>query len=316
MKIMITGGAGFIGYHLTDALLNQGHAVTVYDSFSASGAERVFQLKEATIVRGDVIDGEELYKSSKDAEVIYHLAAQTSVPDSMQNPRGDMETNLKGTTNVLEVARRTGARFIFASSGAVYGQPKWNPACEGDSLKPISFYGLSKKAGEEYCAMYHERFNVPCVVMRIFNCYGPHCHGVVRDVILRLLHSREELRLLGRPDWTKDFIYISDVIRGFNAALDLDSASEFCMLNIGSGNGTRLEDLVGEICRQGGYAPALHFTGSSWDGDVTNIRADISEIEEQLGWAPQVSLPEGIYKTLRWFRSYCPVPQLQPQVEP
>jgi len=316
LNIVVTGGAGFIGYHLTEALLKRGNAITVYDNFSGLGSERIFELEEATLVRGDVLDPKELYKACMNAELIYHLAAQTSVPDSTQDPCRDMETNLRGTVNVLEAARRVRARVIFASSAAVYGPPEWNPISESAPLRPISFYGLSKKAAEEYCGMYQECYNVASVVMRIFNCYGPHCHGVVHDVIQRLPRSGGELTLLGEPDWTKDFVYISDLIGALLVALDLDSSSELYIFNIGSGSATRLVDLAAEICRQAGCRPALRFTERSWYGDVTNAYADITKAEEQLDWRPRISLPQGIAKTLRWFRSRPPLPQVQSEARP
>ncbi len=302
MRVIITGGAGFIGYHLTRELIKQGHDVTVFDDFSGVGSERIFEVKDVTVVKGDVSSTSELCECCRKADAIYHLAAQTNVAHSMQEPEDDMQTNLKGTVNVLEVARHEGAKLVFTSTAAVYGQPVINPIPETHSLRPISFYGLSKKAAEDYCRMYHENFGIPCTIMRIFNCYGSHCHGVVSDVIRRLRGSMTKLTVLGKPEWAKDFVYVSDVVRALSKALEFDSSSELRVFNVGSGHATKLKDLVEEICRNAGFAPNLYFTGESWPGDITDLHADITIIRDVLGWKPEVPLFAGLSETFRWFR--------------
>jgi UDP-glucose 4-epimerase len=299
MKIVVTGGAGFIGFHLTDLLLKQGHNVTVFDNFSGSRPERVSELKDAEIIEGSVSNAKELYEASRKAGAIYHLAAQTSVPNSMQDPRDDLETNLKGTVNVLETARRTGAKVVFTSTAAVYGQPIYNPIPETHPLNPISFYGLAKRAAEDYCKLYHENFNIECVIVRIFNCYGPHCHGVVHDIIRKLQVSTEELILLGAPNWAKDFIYVSDVVRALHKILDLESSSELKIFNLGSGHAARLDELAEEICKQVRCKPEFRFTGESWPGDITKLHADTGKIREDLHWQPMMPLTDGISDTVR-----------------
>lgn len=303
MRIVVTGGAGFIGYHLVRALRRVGHDVLIYDNMSSSGAERILTLDDVEPVEGDVLDVEKLKEACTAAEVIYHLAAQVSVPYSMDEPSADFDLNLKGTINVLEVARKVGARVLFASSAAVYGNPKFTPVSETHSASPISFYGLSKRCAELYCAMYDDTFGLPVTVFRLFNAYGPHCHGVVYDALRKLSENATHLRMLGKPDASKDFVYVSDVIDAMIAPLKASEANSVEIFNIGSGTARTIGYLTSLICEISGAKPAVTFSSWSWAGDVTDgLCADTSKIYSRFGWKPKISMRQGLERTVQWFR--------------
>jgi nucleoside-diphosphate-sugar epimerase len=268
----------------------------------SNGAERIRHLEGIELVEGDILNMARLREACRDAEAIYHLAAQVSVPYSMERPYIDFDTNVRGTLNVLEVARQIGARLLYTSSAAVYGLPKKTPIPEDHELAPISFYGLSKKAAELYCDMYSRMFKLPITIFRVFNAYGPHCHGVVHDVLGRLSENPGRLHMLGKPDGSKDFIYISDVIDAMTVVpLESDQTEGLDVFNVGSGNPTTIADLTFHICSILGAAPQVIFSGSSWIGDVTEGCADISKIFLRFGWRPKVSLREGLERTVEWF---------------
>lgn len=303
MRVVITGGAGFIGYHLANALLRSGHSVLVYDNMTSAGTERIHHLDGVEFVRDDILNMARLRAACKDAEAIYHLAAQVSVPYSMEEPSVDFDLNLKGTTNVLEVARKVGARVLYASSAAVYGNPRSTPVPETHSLSPISFYGLSKRSAELYCTMYNDAFDLPVTMFRIFNAYGPHCHGVVHDALRRLSENPSRLQMLGKPDASKDFVYISDVVDAMIAPLKTSDADGAETFNIGSGTPRTIGNLTSQICDIVGAKPLVTFSGRSWAGDVTKgLCADTSKISSRFGWKPKIGLREGLERTAQWFR--------------
>jgi UDP-glucose 4-epimerase len=303
VRIVVTGGAGFIGYHLTKALIEGGHNVLVYDNMSSKGVERILALDDMELVEGDVLDAEKLKGACKDADVIYHLAAQVSVPYSMEEPCADLDLNLKGTTDVLDVARKVGARLLFTSSAAVYGNPTLTPVPETHTSSPISFYGLSKRSAEHYCAMYNDAFELPVTVFRLFNVYGPHCHGVVCDALTKLLKNPTELRMLGKPEASKDFVYVSDVVDAMIAPLKNTKPDCVETFNIGSGTARSIGDLTSLMCEISRTKPKVTFSGWSWAGDVTEgLCADTSKIRSRFGWKPKVGLREGLDRTVKWFR--------------
>jgi len=304
LKIVVTGGAGFIGYHLTRALSKSGHSVVAYDNMSSVGAERIFDISDVELVEADVRDLASLRGACRGADAIFHLAAQVSVPFSMEEPSVDFDHNLRGMMNILETSRRVGARLFFASSAAVYGLPTMLPIPESHALEPISFYGLSKKSAELYCSMYSNTFGVPVTVFRLFNACGPHCHGVIYDVLHRLFENPTHLRVLGKPDGSKDFICVSDVTAAMLAALEHDPAESFEVFNLGSGTSTTIAALVSHLCNTVGMRPLVNFSGSSWPGDVTKgLCADTSKLFARFGWKPKTRLIDSLEKTVEWFRS-------------
>ena len=193
-KILVTGGAGFIGFHLCKRLADLTSNLTIYDNLSSGKIENVKDIGKVKLVKGDILDLKKLLSVEK-ADLIYHLAAQVVVPYSMENPLIDFETNAKGTVQVLEKARKDDAKLVFASSAAVYGNPTQLPTKEEYGFHPVSCYGMSKVVGEEYCQMYRDQYGLDVTVVRFANVYGLRCHGVIHDF---LRQNRQ------RPKQTRD----------------------------------------------------------------------------------------------------------------
>jgi UDP-glucose 4-epimerase len=299
-QVVVTGGAGFIGSSLCRTLLEQGAKVTVYDNLYSGKIEFIEDLigKDLNFAQEDIRDAVALEKATKNSEVIFHLAAQTSVPFSMENPKEDAEINAVGTLNVLEAARKTGARVVFASSCAVYGNPE-RPTPETHPTHPIAFYGLSKLLGENCCRFYQEIYGLEIVILRIFNVYGPDCHGVIYDFLNKLQKTPDKLEVLGTGRQSRDFIYISDMVDFLlNAATSPAAVGE--VFNVGTGITTSVSELAEMIIEILGLKNVdVSFRGGqAWEGDMDITLADNSKAVNKLQWRPQVSLKEGLKKLI------------------
>ncbi len=302
LHVAVTGGAGFIGSHLCRNLIDKGAKVIIFDNLSSGRIENVSNLidKGLIFVKGDIRDPEALSKATKDCDVIVHLAAQASVPFSMENPKEDCEINVVGTLNAIEAAKKADARFVFASSSAVYGNPEMKPTPETHPVNPISFYGLAKLLGEHYCRFYHQTYGLDTVILRIYNVYGPHCHGVLHDYLEKLEKSPNKLEVLGTGNQARDFIYVSDMVSFILEAITSPAAvgQEF---NIGTGTTTSVAELAKKLVELLGLENVdIYFTGGqAWAGDMDITLADISKAINTLKWSPQVSLEEGLEKVVK-----------------
>jgi UDP-glucose 4-epimerase len=300
-QVVVTGGAGFIGSNLCRTLLEQGAKVTAYDNLYSGKIEFIEDLtdKGLNFVQEDIRDAAALEKATKNSEVIFHLAAQTSVPFSMENPEEDSEINVVGTLNVLEAARKAGARVVFSSSAAVYGNPEKKPTPETYPAHPIAFYGLSKLLGENCCRFYQEIYGLEVVMLRIFNVYGPKCHGVIYDFLDKLQKTPDKLEVLGTGRQSRDFIYISDMVNFLlKAATSPAAVGE--VFNVGTGTTTSVSELAKMIIEILGLKGVdVYFTGGqAWEGDMDITLADNSKAVNELKWRPQVSLKEGLKKLI------------------
>ena len=300
-EVVVTGGAGFIGSNLCRTLLEQGAKVTAFDNLYSGKIKFIEDLtdKGLNFVQEDIRNITALEKATKNSEVIFHLAAQTSVPFSMENPKEDCEINVVGTVNVLEAARKAGARVVFASSAAVYGNPEKRPTPETYPTHPVAFYGLTKLLGENYCRFYHENYGLEVVMFRIFNVYGPDCHGAIYDFLNKLRKNPNKLEVLGTGKQSRDFVYISDMIDALlKAATTPEAAGE--AINIGTGTTTSVEELAKMIANILGLKDVeIYFTGGqAWAGDMNITLADNSKATKILQWKPQVSLKEGLQKLI------------------
>jgi UDP-glucose 4-epimerase len=299
-QVVVTGGAGFIGSNLCRTLLEQGAKVTAYDNLYSGKIEFIEDLigKDLNFAQEDIRDTAALEKATKNCEAIFHLAAQTSVPFSMENPKEDAEINAVGTLNVLEAARKTGARVVFASSCAVYGNPE-RPTPETHPTHPIAFYGLSKLLGENCCRFYREIYGLEVVILRIFNVYGPDCHGVIYDFLNKLQKTPDKLEVLGTGRQSRDFVYISDMVDFLlEAATSPAAAGE--VFNVGTGTTTSVSELAKMIIEILGLKDVdVSFRGGqAWEGDMDITLADNSKAINKLQWRPQVSLKEGLKKLI------------------
>jgi UDP-glucose 4-epimerase len=308
MKTMVTGGAGFIGSHLVDALHQRGHGVSVLDDFSTGKEENVGPALRsgALLFRADVRESEQVADAvgSFQPEVIFHLAAQMNVRRSVANPPFDARTNIEGTINVLEAARRIGARVINVSTGgAMYGDTDTVPTPESVEPLPEAPYGQSKYCAERYVGLYGRLFGLRGVTVRLGNVYGPRQDplgeaGVVA-IFCGQLKDRKRPTVYGTGRQTRDYVYVSDVIAGLLAVLDHPKAQgEY---NIGTGRTSSVLDIIEalEPYADGDFAPEF---GEARAGEIERSCLDVTRALTELGWSPEVDLPEGLHQTIKWAR--------------
>ena len=298
IHVAVTGGAGFLGFHLCQELFERGANVKIYDNLSSNKDKNVEDLvqKKLEFVRGDIRDFKTLENGIKNCELIFHLAAQSSVPYSMINPTEDFEVNALGTLDVLESARKTDAKIIFASTAAVYGNSEITPTPEDQPAQPISFYGLSKHVAEDYCQFYHDIYGLEVVILRIFNAYGPRGHGVIPDFLNKLKMTPHELEVLGTGKQSRDFVHISDVVKALTLCAQHKRAVGQ-IYNIGSGTTTSvtaLAKMMIDLLNLSGVTKLSLGGGQAWEGDAILTHADISKIIGDLNWRPLVKLRDGL----------------------
>lgn len=294
-KVLVTGGAGFIGSHLADRLLAEGAKVTVLDDLSFGLRENI--PSQGSFIAADVRDYEAVRDAVKDQQVVFHMAACATTKESSMgwaDPVYDMEVNTLGTLNVLRAVaeEKSGATVVLASSAAVYGDIRYMPIDEDHPTNPVSPYGVSKLASEKYCLAYHHECGVPSAILRIFNCYGPRQpRYVMHDFIMKLRDNPSELKIIGDGRQARDFCYIDDVVEGFLFATDHPGQ----VLNIATGVPTSIMSLA-EIIKSIVAPDALISSeGGTWRGDIPVLLGDGSRLKK-LGFAPQTSLDIGIRK--------------------
>jgi len=301
LKVVVTGGAGFIGSNLCGTLLEQGANVTAFDNLYSGKIDSIKDLMDngLNFIQEDIRDPAAIEKATKNCKIIFHLAAQTSVPLSMENPKEDCEINVVGTLNVLEAARKAGARMVFASSCAVYGNPEKRPTPETYPTHPIAFYGLTKLLGENYCRFYQETYGSEIVMLRIFNVYGPDCHGAIYDFLNKLRKTPDKLEVLGTGKQSRDFVYVSDMVDMLIKAATSPAASGNTF-NVGTGTTTSVAELAKMIVNILGLKNVnISFQGGqAWAGDMDITLADNSKAVKKLQWKPKISLKEGLKKLI------------------
>ncbi len=295
-RILVTGGAGFIGFHLCKKLTDLGLDVTIYDNLSSGKMDNIKDVPKAKFVKGDILDLKKLCGLEK-SDVIFHLAAQVVVPYSMENPTEDFETNARGTLNVLEKARKDDSRLVFASSAAVYGNPTQLPTPESYGLHPFSCYGLSKVVGEEYCQIYAMQYGSDITILRFANVYGSRCHGVINDFLDKLEKNPNKLEIIGTGQQARDFVNVADLVNALVSVASLESAVGQTY-NLGFGKTTKIIDLaqmILQILNLSGKT-VLTTTGVSWQGDINTIWFNIDKAKNELNWIPKITLEEHLTK--------------------
>jgi len=302
MRVLVTGGAGFIGANLVRSLAAGGHTVTLFDDFTTGRPEYVAGLG-LDRVEADILDAERVRQAIEGHDAVVHLAAQTGVPASVVDPRADCRVNVTGTLNVLEAARLAGARrIIFASSNASLGRQS-PPATEDKAPLPVSPYGASKLAGEAYCLAYHGSFGLETVVLRFANVYGPfsaHKRSVIAEFI-RAAKAGRHLVIDGDGSQTRDFIYVGDLCRAINLALKVETCGE--VFQIATGVETSIAQLAGMIQNAAGGGMSVSY-GLLRQGDVKRNYSEIRKAQRVLSWQPVVSLAEGLQHTWTWFSAW------------
>jgi UDP-glucose 4-epimerase len=306
-KIVITGGAGFIGSALARALVARGDDVSVLDNFSSGKRENLQDLAGSlTVVEGDILDAGLLDRVFAGAEVVFHEAAIPSVPRSLAAPVASHNANATGTLSVLEAARRCQVRrVVYAGSSSAYGEPPSLPVVEAMAPAPLSPYAVSKLAGEHYCRVYARVFGVQAVILRYFNVFGPRQDPTSQyaAVIPRFITAALDglpVTVYGDGEQSRDFCFIDNVVAANLGAADADGASGK-VFNIACGSGTSLNRvlaLLGEAL--GRQVSARHEPARA--GDVRHSLADISQAKAVLGYTAAVDFPTGLRRTLAWFR--------------
>lgn len=293
-RILVTGGAGFIGSHLGDALLSLGKEVVVFDNLSTGSEENV--ASGATLARGDVSNPGQIADAARGSDLIFHLAANANGTVSVNDPRLDFETNALGTFNVLEAAVQAGAKkFVYISSASVYGTPQRFPMGEDHPTKPFIPYGASKLAGEICCRSFFQTYGLPLVIGRPFCVYGPRENPKLALVevsrYLRWHLNGKPIQIVGDLDRkTRDFVHVSDVVQGLLLIAQRAPAGE--VFNLGSGEEVTMRELTDVIGSITG-CPAVIDAIPKITEDTYRLVGDISKIRS-LGYAPRVSLTEGV----------------------
>ncbi len=302
MKILVTGGAGFIGSNVVDLYIESGHSVVVVDNLIMGNIKNIN--KKAKFYKVDIRDKEifNIIKKEK-IEVINHHAAQISVPDSVNDPFSDADININGTLNLLNCAIKNKVkRFIFISSGGtVYGEPEKLPAKEDFKIAPENPYGISKVAGENYVKFFCKQYNMKYVILRYSNVYGPrqipHGEAGVVAIFIKKILNGEQPVIFGKGKCIRDYIYVGDVAEANLICLKRGDNSEF---NIGTGKPTSVNELFEIIKKVTGFKKEA-LQGPFRKGDILANYLDIKKAKEILKWVPKISLIEGIKQTYNYF---------------
>ncbi len=303
MRILITGGAGFIGSHLADALLAAGHDVTIIDNLS-TGTKK-FISPAAEFIEADIRDPKisEIF-ASHHFDVVYHEAAQTMVPVSINDPHYDADENIMGLLSILENARKTGVKkVIFSSSAAIYGDNTKLPLVETEKPQPESFYGLTKWMTEEYLALYHKLYGLHYTVLRYSNVYGPrqgaNGEGGVIYIFSKALAEGKEITIFGDGKQTRDFISVHDIVAANVAALTQGNEE---IMNVSTATEISLTDLAEKMVDLAGLPRSYIHYGPERTGDIYRSSLSNEKIKKLLGWAPAYDLEKGLADTLAFFK--------------
>ncbi len=293
---LVTGGAGFIGSHLCEALVAAGARVRVLDDLSTG--KRAQLPAGAELVVGDVRDLEACRAACRDAERVFHLAAICSVPRSNDDPATTVAVNVSGTANVLAAARDAGARVVYASSSAVYGDAKTHPQREGQEGEPLSIYGVSKRLDEQLAAGFARSFGMTAVGLRFFNVYGPRQdpNGPYAAVVARfaeLCRRGEPPLIYGDGAQTRDFVHVSDVARACILA-GLGAVSGAPVMNIGSGIGISVDGLARAVARAFGRPDLEPRFEPARPGDIVHSVADVARAKKLLDFHTEIGLDQGL----------------------
>jgi UDP-glucose 4-epimerase len=306
-RALVTGGAGFIGSHVVDRLLQQGFHVAVVDNLSTGKPGNVSQSAAFynVDIRSRKLGG--IFRQEQ-PEVVFHLAAQASVPSSIARPVEDARNNVLGSLNLLEQCKRYKVeRFIYTSTGgALYGDPQQLPCAETDPIRPVSPYGASKFAAEVYVGCYAILGGFQYSVLRCANVYGPRQDplgeaGVIAIFAKQMLDG-DRVVIFGDGNYERDFVYVSDVVEANMKALEQTNSDVY---NIGTGSGTSVNSIASKLFELTGYLKKPDH-GPVREGDVSKIYLDVRKAKRDLGWTPKVSLDQGLANTVAHIKAMKP----------
>ncbi len=318
MKILITGGNGFIGTHITKQLLEHEHQVVIYDNFSTSERPSVISQQSSantetsqttddrrlTIIEGDINDAKKLQESLQGVDAVIHMASFTSVEESVKSPLKYMQNNVLGAATLLEAMRISGVKkIIFSSSATVYGTPKTLPITEDQPISAANPYGASKIAVEALCESFAKTDDFDVIILRYFNPYGPgekhlpETHAIPNFIKAAL--EKRAIPLYWKGEQVRDFIYVEDLAAAHIAVLPL---SGYQVFNVGTKSGTKIIDVVNELSDIFGYNLEIDNKGDR-PGDVMATYASSEKLNQATGWETKVSLKEGLSKTIDFFKN-------------
>ncbi|MCD6447800.1 MAG: NAD-dependent epimerase/dehydratase family protein [Thermoplasmata archaeon] len=306
MKALVTGGAGFIGSHLIDALLSKGYEVSCIDNFSSGKREFIeHNLERIELYEGDLLRQKDISKAIDGCDVVFHLAANPDVRIGAINTRTHLDNGILATYNLLEEMRRKDInKIVFTSSSTVYGEASIIPTPENyGPLIPISLYGAAKLAAEALISSYCHTFDMEAIIYRFANVVGPRStHGVIYDFIKKLRKNPQELEILGDGKQRKSYLYVDDCIDAMLFGME-KAKGKVEIFNIGSEDWVEVKEIADIVSEEMGLKPEYRFTGGidgrGWKGDVKFMRLDISKLKN-MGWKPKYSSREAIRLTAKW----------------
>ncbi len=303
-RILVTGGAGFIGSHLVRRLLERDSLVTVVDDFTTGSGENLPSDPRVHLIEGSVCDPDPWREEAAKCGVVFHLSALISSQDSLRTPDEYLRTNVEGLLRVLEATAGRRARVVFASSSTVYGQQACPTLDESLMPEPLTPYALSKLTAEHVLRMYESIYDYSHVSLRLFNVYGPrqnpeHPYANVTCKFARAAALGLPIQLVGDGQQSRDFVYVTDVVDALVAAADSKVSGS---VNIGTGESYSIQELV-DLTRSHAETTIDVEHLPPWPNDIRRVVADVSRAAAVLGWHPTTQLAEGFSRTVEWFRS-------------
>ncbi len=303
MKIVITGGAGFIGSHLTEYWLGQQAEVHIIDNFRSGKRENTALFPQAVLHEADITDRAAVFEIMKNADYVHHLAAMISVPESMEKPLECVDINVNGLINILDAARAHGVKkVVHSSSAAVYGDNPASPKRIDMRPEPKSPYGITKLDGEYYLQMYQESFGLGTVSLRYFNVFGPRQdpksqYAAAIPIFVSRALKNEDLIIYGDGEQTRDFVFVKDVVQ---ANIQAATSGTHGVFNVANGYAISIHELCKLIIETTGSSSRIVFADER-PGDIKHSLADISKTREILGFTPQYDLIKGLKQTIDYF---------------
>jgi UDP-glucose 4-epimerase len=308
-RILITGGAGFIGSHLAEELVKAGHSVKILDDFSTGSVNNIlglFNYKNFNMIRGSITDKELLAKATSDVDVIFHLAAQIHVDRSIIEPRHTFDINTLGTLDILDNAMEKRIELVvYASTSEVYGTAKYVPMDEDHPLNPASPYAATKAAADRLCFSYYNTYHLPIVIVRCFNTYGPRQKdsgyaAAIPKFIKRALSGLPPV-IYGDGKQTRDYMYVKDTVNAYKLVLKSCKDIVGKAINFGTGKEISILELTNTICELcGNKTNPIHTVPRS--GEVTRLCADTSLAQKTLNFTPEYTIRKGLKEFVNWYK--------------
>ena len=306
MRALVTGGAGFIGSHIVEELLKSGDSVRVLDNFSSGKRENIEHSRGGLeVLEGDLRDVQAIGQAVRGMDLVFHLAAFVSVPQSLLEPETCFAVNVGGTVSLFDAARRAGVRkVVLSSSTAVYGDTDVLPVNETMPLRPLSPYAVSKQVNELYARLYSQVFGLPVVALRYFNVYGPRQrpdsdYAAAVPIFIRRLVAGEPISIFGDGKQTRDFIFVKDIVRANLLAAEAGPSGE--AFNVCTGRETSMLDLLEELSEISPRQPEVRFEAPR-PGDIYRSAGDPEKAAASFGFRASTSLAEGLTQTVEWMR--------------